>query len=454
MKVTSLICTYLYGVLSLVKAGVESIIKAAKNLLKGIDKIAQAAITVCRYTIDVTMDTIIKLVKQYEKELFDMLYDALFGSDKSFWCHRLWKCLALINELLDPNSFLFRMLEKWWNDQCISKQRGDLLNNIRDIISDISQFQQVVCSAGFTAEFGISYIRSMFDWCKEQTEAFLQWLEEQIKSIKLAIEEYLNTVIDWGALDYLEKLLSFMTCIFEGETSCAEIATASNFFNDSLAKLCMQKEGSGYNVSAEYRNSTYGYLEGQANYISNFTQEIDKASKMCIDPEKLDKANKAFNLSENLLPTNEDGSISWTKIKNRDFKSAKICQYFNMTRENLKQAMDTSGGFPEDIPYHEITKDLRIDPTTGKIWRKVNCVWIEVPWEQEEPTFEEVYASTDIPKDVMLKGHNVITIGQAALEIVKNPESTFSQECKELYEFVQSWKTNTDAAKRYGEAII
>lgn len=452
MKVVSLICTYLYGTLSLIKATVEGFIKLAKNLLKGIDKIAQAALTVCRFTIDTAIDTTIKIVKQYEKELFDMLYEAIFGSDKSFWCHRLWKCLALINELLDPDSFLFRMLEKWWKDQCVSEQRGELLNNIRDIISDISQFQQIVCSAGFTVEFGISYIKSMLDWCKEQMEKYMQWLERQIKSLKLALENYLNTVIDWGAIDYLEKLLSFATCVFEGETSCAEIATASNFYNDALAKLCLQKEGDGYNISTEYRNSIYGYLEGTSNRLSNITLDIEKASKMCVDPEKLDKANKAYNLSENLLPVNEDGDISWTKIRHLDFKTAKVYQYWDLTVDKLKDAMDTTGGFPKDMSYDEIAKDTRIDQD-GNIWHKVKCTWVQVPYD-EKPTVEEVYTITDIPRDVMVKGHNIITVAQAALDIVKNPESDFAIECKELHDFVQAWKTNTDAAKRYGNAIL
>ena len=67
MTVTSLICTYLYGSLAIVRAALEGYTKMAKNLLKAIDKLAQAAMTICRYTIDVAIDTTIKLVKQYEK---------------------------------------------------------------------------------------------------------------------------------------------------------------------------------------------------------------------------------------------------------------------------------------------------------------------------------------------------------------------------------------------------
>ena len=193
------------------------------------------------------------MVKVYEKELFDMLYESIFGTDKSFWCHRLWKCLALVNELLDPDSWLFKKLKEWWSKQCIRDAQVDnLLNSIRDIVSDFSKFQRIVCSAGFTVEFGISYIKQLLNWCRDQIEMYLEWLERKIKELRLQIERYLNQLIDWGLLDWLEKLLSFFTCVFDGQDSCAEIATASNFYQDAMSKLKLEKDGDGYNISVGY----------------------------------------------------------------------------------------------------------------------------------------------------------------------------------------------------------
>lgn len=458
MKVTSLICTYLYGTLSIIKAALEGYTAAAKNLLEGIDKIATAAITVCNFMIDTVIDTTIKLVKQYEKELFDMLYEWIFGTDKSFWCNRLWKCLALLNELLDPNSYLFRKLSEWWENQCRSNELGDLASNIRNIISDFSQFQQVVCSAGFTVDFGIAYIKNLLSWCKSQIEGYYSWVNRKIKTLKMALEGYLNTLIDWGILDYLEKLVAFFTCVFDGEDSCAEIATASNFYKDTMAKLKLEKDGDGYNISIEYRNSIYGSLEGTANQLSNLTMDIEHAAKMCIDPNKLDKANKAYNLSENLLPHNEDGTISWTKIKNGNFKETPVCKYFNMTRESLFDAINavkTAGDprFPKEISFNQIDKNTRIEPD-GTVWYKGKCEWIRIPYYDPDMKIETVSTTTDIPKDVILNGYNIITLGAAALEIKTNPDSDFSKECKELHDFVITWKRDSGAVKRYNEQVL
>ena len=90
MSATSLMCTYLFGTFELVRAAVEGYTSIAKGLLSRIESVATAAITVVEYMMDHTIRLVVDLVKQYEKELFDMLYNALFGSDKSFWCHKLW----------------------------------------------------------------------------------------------------------------------------------------------------------------------------------------------------------------------------------------------------------------------------------------------------------------------------------------------------------------------------
>lgn len=451
MKTASMICTYLYGSLSLIKGTIEGYIRLAKNILKGIDKIAAAALTTVRYTIDVSIKTIVNMVKVYEKELFDMLYESIFGTDKSFWCHRLWKCLALVNELLDPDSWLFKKLKEWWSKQCIRDTQVDnLLNSIRDIVSDFSKFQRIVCSAGFTVEFGISYIKQLLNWCRDQIEMYLEWLERKIKELRLQIERYLNQLIDWGLLDWLEKLLSFFTCVFDGQDSCAEIATASNFYQDAMSKLKLEKDGDGYNISVEYRNSIYGGLEGAANRLTNLKLEIERASKMCVDPEKLRKANNAVNLSEWLLPTNADGNISLSKIKAGKFNRTKFYRLVNDDYNALKDAIKGIRSQSSTLTALDISKNLKIDEN-GQVWYKDGCNWLPVP-AQTEPV--EVVMQGNIDNTVMFKGHSIIPVMSAAIEIRNNPNSEFSLECISLHEFINNWKKNTDAVKRYGELKI
>ena len=211
MGFASLVCTYLYGTFALVKTVLEGIVKLAKNLIKRLDTLATTLMTTVRYTINATMRTIVNLVKQYEKELFDLLYNAVFGTDKSFWCNRLWKCAALLAELLDSNSWLNGMIKRWLERKCRKTGAFDMMDLIKESITDFSQFQQTVCAAGFTVEFGISYIKKLFEWCSETIDSYLKFLERNIKRLKLLAEKYLNTLIDWDIMTYLDKLMSFFT---------------------------------------------------------------------------------------------------------------------------------------------------------------------------------------------------------------------------------------------------
>ena len=277
MGVPSLICTYLYGSFMLIKNTLEGYLQVAKNMLKRVDALAMALMNTCRIMMDTTMTVMIKMVKQYEKELMDMIYNSIFGTDRSFWCNKLWNCLALLAELLDSNSWLCSKLKSYLERKCRSTQVFNTMDAIAEAANDFLKFQQIVCDAGFTAEFGISYIKQLFAWIKGIVEEYLQFIERQWKRLRLLAESYLNLVIDWGIIDWLEKLISFFMCAFDDSASCAELATAKNFYDDYLSKLKLEKNGEGYDLSREYKNSIYGTLEGAKQMAKNLKHEVDEA---------------------------------------------------------------------------------------------------------------------------------------------------------------------------------
>lgn len=457
MKVASLMCTYIYGSLSVIKAAIEGYRTIAKSILKRIDAIAQAAMTVARYTIDVAINTMINLVKTYEKQLIDMLYDSIFGTDKSFWCNRLWKCLALVNELLDPDSWLFRKLNEWWKRQCKDASSvNSLLENIREIVSDFQQFQQTVCSAGFTVDFGVSYIKQLLNYCKEQIETYLDWVDRQIKRIKLLCEEYLNTLIDWGFMDYLDSLMSFFTCVFDDSVSCSEIATASNFYNDTLAKMKLKKDGDGYTLSDEYRNSLYGGLEGTRNRLSNLKMDIDNATNKCVDPKRLKRAEAAYNLSQRLLPHDENGHIDWGKIKSGEFSECPMWKNISATKDQLWEDihnMKLVDGSDKTMTfgYTSLEDGTRLG-ADGYIYYKDGCSWKKGNYMATEK--DSVLVVGDPDYDIIFDGDKPMTILEAAYEIQVNPNSDFSKECISLHEFINSWKYDTGLAVRYAKTTI
>ena len=454
MGYASLVCTYLYGAFIAVKATIEGLTQAAKGILKRIDTLVSTLMTTITYMINTTMRTVINLVKQYEKELFDMLYNAIFGEDKTFWCNKLWKCAALLAELLNSDSWLNQKIRRALERKCRSTAALDVMDLISQSITDFSAFQQTVCDAGFTIEFGISYIKKLFEMCASLMDEYLRFIERNYKRLRLLIDEYLNMLIDWGLFDYLDTLLSFFTCAFDDSYSCSEIATASNFYQDCLSKLKLEKNGQGYDVSQEFKNAIYGGLDGAKVMCSNLKEELDAAYAKCIDPNKLKSANAAYNLSKNIFP----GGMSWTDLKEGNWKNNHMVKKFKLTKDAFIQAWNSYK--PNDGKTFKELIDGTIIDQEGNIYVKEGCNYVllnpYMPESSREETTQDYNVSGPTNNGAMLWNNEIISVTDAAIRIVKNaPEDEkMITECRTLYEFINDWKHNPDGVIRYATQKI
>lgn len=453
MGVASLVCTYLYGSLELIRTTVEGFIQIAKNLIKKVDSLAAALMNTCRILMDKTMSVMIKLVKQYEKELMDMLYSATLGKIDWLWCGKLWNCLALLAELIDENSWLVRKIRDWMSSQCKTSMIPNQLAAIAQAAKDFDQFRRLICEAGFTVEFGISYIKQLFNFIKGAVEEYLAFITRQWKRLKLLAEEYLNTVIDWGVIDWLEKLVSFFTCAFDDSASCAEIATADNFYQDAMAKLKLQKDGEGYDLSKEYKNSIYGPLEGAKKMAKQLQLEVDDAYDKCVDPQKLKAAEKAVNLSEHLFP----GGMSWTDIKEGRWEKHSLVQKYHMEKEKLKKIWRDRTKHSPSVNFLESYET----DDEGNVWLVYGCNrWLvnddlEKEGEKlDEPKVIEFTANIPVGHSLVLDENKVYMLAEAAIEIKTNPDSDFSKECIAISNMINGWLRNPDGAKRYNDKVF
>lgn len=453
MGVASLVCTYLYGSLELIRTTVEGFIQIAKNLIKKVDSLAAALMNTCRILMDKTMSVMIKLVKQYEKELMDMLYSATLGKIDWLWCGKLWNCLALLAELIDENSWLVRKIRDWMSSQCKTSMIPNQLAAIAQAAKDFDQFRRLICEAGFTVEFGISYIKQLFNFIKGAVEEYLSFITRQWKRLKLLAEEYLNTVIDWGVIDWLEKLMSFFTCAFDDSASCAEIATADNFYQDAMAKLKLQKDGEGYDLSKEYKNSIYGPLEGAKKMAKQLQLEVDDAYDKCVDPQKLKAAEKAVNLSEHLFP----GGMSWTDIKEGRWEKHSLVQKYHMEKEKLKKIWRDRTKHSPSVNFLESYET----DDEGNVWLVYGCNrWLvnddlEKEGEKlDEPKVIEFTANIPVGHSLVLDENKVYMLAEAAIEIKTNPDSDFSKECIAISNMINGWLRNPDGAKRYNDKVF
>ncbi|MCF0117743.1 MAG: hypothetical protein HUJ61_06840, partial [Bacilli bacterium] len=219
---------------------------------------------------------------------------------------------------------------------------------------------------------------------------------------------------------------------------------------DVMSKLKLEKNGEGYDLSTEYKNSLFGGLEAAKNKGSNLKHEIDDAFSKCVDPQKLDKANKAFNLSKNIFP----GGMSFTDMKEGRWSKLKVCHYFNTKKEEIMNAWVRSGKDP--VPFNQLLDGSYMDDE-GNVWVKDKCEYkkLDLPLLPEEEQYEEeIMSSAPGSNQLMVCDDELITITQGALKIKNESQGNFAKECESLSEFINSWKRNADGVKRYANQII
>lgn len=458
MDFSTIVCTYIYGSFQVMVAALEAYQKIAKGTLERLESLAQAAITFYEFTVQKAVETIINLVKIYEKKLVDMIY----SPDKdSIWCNRLWDCLTFVNELLDPNSLLFKKLNDWFSKQCTNFVNADLLNNIRGLLSDFQTFQQTICAYGFSFEFGISMIKEILLQYQKMLTKFDKTLSKKIAQLKKFLMQYLDWTIDTGVIDYLEKVEGLFNCIIDSSETCSSIATASNFYSNTCAKMHLQKNGDSWDVETDYKNGIYGNLEGSTIEINNAKREIEDICNSIANPKEVSRANKAYNLSKNIFPggiswgdvTKEDGSFSWGKLWSKEtWRKNAIYKKFNQSKDSLIDAWNREGE-RDPITTEKLMDGTEIDEY-GNIYVRDGCNLVPIYPDPIEEVVTEYYSVEDGSNEVLMDGDEIISVTQAAVKIANEPDSPLAKRCEAIWRKLNDWSQNDDTAKRFSNVHI
>lgn len=460
MGFSTIVCSYIYGTFEVLVGALEGFINAAKGTITRLESIAQAGWTLWKYTIEKFVQTTINLIQVYEKKIVDMIYDPSNEDalGHGIWCSRLWDCLTFVNELLDPNSLLFKQLNAWFSKQCTGNfVNDDLLNNIRSLLTDFQTFQQTVCAYGFTFEFGISMIKQILNEYKKKLIGYGAQLTKRIGQLKRSAMIYLDWTIDTGIIDYLTKIEGLFNCVIDSNETCASIATASNYFANACAKLHIQKNGDSWCVDPLFLNELYGGLEGANVLIDNAKLEIDEICNVLVNPKEVKRANKAYNLSKSIFPgglswsdiTNENGSLSITKLTSgKTWAKHHLVTKYNQTKDSLIAAWN------RETDHKPITVEKLIDGTSidenGNIYINDGCKLIQIYPEELNPPIEEDYFSCEPgSNEILIDSDKVISITQAAINISKNPDSELAIRCELIWRKLNDWSKNNDIAKKY-----
>lgn len=383
MGIGDILCEYIYGSFLVVKAALEVAQKTAKALLKAANTLFDTLMSLCRYVIDIGIETILNAIRVFQK----WLVDKLLNFDFDAICQGLFRCTEFLEQVLDPNSLLCRTVRKYTNYNPGPQEE------LYAMIGDFREFKNQVCSFGFTFNFGLSAVKEMLDSYYAMCTEFLDMLERNKERIRRFLQKYLDTLIDIGCFDMLDRLKKFFDCVLIDTEICSNIRTANSFYNTCLRKMCIEESGDGYkldsNMSAEYMNA----FDSRINNLNNSKNELKKLIDSMLNPSQVNAAKNAFNISANIFP----GGASWKDIKEGNFwKKNKCYQYFKMKRRDFIASFKKKNEKYAEVGTDAILGNMTINDKEG---------FVEVIMNDRENGFETIridpneYAGVQLVKE-------------------------------------------------------
>lgn len=372
MNVADMFCEYIYGSFLIVEAALEVGVHAAQSLMHMLNAFIDACLSWFKYVVDLAMEAILNGVRTIQKKLVDLIWDGYktdpkTGKNKSKFCSNLFKCNIFLDQLTDSNSLICKTLIK------LGVITSDQQQFINSVIQDFNQFSETVCNFGFTFNFGLSALKKLLMFYKEQIEKFIRMIERKKDQLRRLIQNFINRLIDSGIVDLLIKLRKFFNCVLANTDTCANINTAGNYYTNVLGILRIEENGlGGYRLNSDDQNRFINAFDSRLNKLNNSKQELQGIIDSLMNPSEVSAANNAFNLSKNIFP----GGMSMTDIKNGNWHTNRMLHYFAVKTDQFLDAFVRKHGIDEasGISTEYLISGMSINDQTGEIKMHVNGI--------------------------------------------------------------------------------
>lgn len=372
MNVADMFCEYIYGSFLIVEAALEVGVHAAQSLMHMLNAFIDACLSWFKYVVDLAMEAILNGVRTIQKKLVDLIWDGYktdpkTGKNKSKFCSNLFKCNIFLDQLSDSNSLICKTLIK------LGVMTSDQRQFINSVIQDFNQFSETVCNFGFTFNFGLSALKKLLMFYKEQIEKFIRMIERKKDQLRRLIQNFINRLIDSGIVDLLIKLRKFFNCVLANTDTCANINTAGNYYTNVLGILHIEENGlGGYRLNSDDQNRFINAFDSRLNKLNNSKQELQGIIDSLMNPSEVSAANNAFNLSKNIFP----GGMSMTDIKNGNWHTNRMLHYFAVKTDQFLDAFVRKHGIDEasGISTEYLISGMSINDQTGEIKMHVNSI--------------------------------------------------------------------------------
>jgi hypothetical protein len=357
-----------YNSFLLVEGSLEVAMRLAASLVNMINSLVDSILYIFKYVIDVALKTMLDALKVLQKSLLDLLWNRI---RPDAFCANMYKCSVILEDLADENSLIYKTCVK---AGIINDKDDYYRDHIYEIINDYNEFKQQICEYGFTTTFGVDALRKMVDYVNEQTENIFNLLMRKKDAFRRTVQNFLDNLENLGIFDLLIKLKKYFNCILDSSEKCASIRSASNYYKDAMSKLHIEESGSdGYRLETTLNNRILNGFDARTTQVNNIKGQMDLISEMLVNPNDTASANKAYDLSKNVIPS----GMTWNDIKNAKmirkstfvdtWKKTRAGQYIALKYDALFNRVSENDNAPEYFGTDYLIGNVIINDATGKV---------------------------------------------------------------------------------------
>lgn len=486
MGLTDVLCDYIYSSFQKLKKAIEKIEKICKEYVKKLIKVADGIKNIIRLTISDAVRKINQSIEDIRKNIKPLLID---GPRKiPILCDDIWKCLALLQELLDSDSAFYKSIKKNVLNQCMSESQKNIADHLSDLIGDYMKFRDIICNSLFGIEFSIDAIKLSLKTFKLSTINYKKLLGKNLKILNGQLDTYLHIVMDHGLCDFMDALIRFFNCAFGTNFSeldneinidlnpCAEISTAQNFFNDVLASVHLIQVGDTYKLDPEFKASIVSTIESMKAICQDVIDNIDQLNQIMVNPTEVKVGFKGYENAVHVFQGSVNGvkTGQWTAKKMYKKYLTNSDTIVNAFYEKKTKRTTTLKSKPNKTIYNGLNQKNSgnkynrswilshtfIDDE-GNVYVKDGCDYIlldNLPKYTSQdvlnytPVIDYMTDCSDISNDETIVDPDtgeLINQTEVSIKISKDPNSGLAVRCKQIWSTINNMYNEQNIVRKY-----
>lgn len=293
MKLSTIICTYLYETFKELTLSIKALEDALLTSLESIYVIARKVLYLATKTIKVFIDgcrDVLEAIFSNINALIDPLLDSTI-------CTNMFKCDFIKLYLLNEDSVIGRSIR--------SKIGEDVADALLKAKTDYENFKEAICS-NISYDSLVDIIIGVLEELYAKAKEYRNILAGYLQSIYEAINNYLDGCYAAKLIDLLEHILSLADCVLDESELCASVDTANSYYQNVLSKFKLFRDVTGrYTISPEYRDKCTATGKLYLAKLDSIINQVESGIAFTNNSRTNALVSKSFDLSTVIMGTVE-----------------------------------------------------------------------------------------------------------------------------------------------------